>query len=107
VSELEVPLRIDVQTEGETVTLVLVGELDPHTAPSLRDQLDQVVDDATSTVVLDVEGLSFIDSSGLRVIIATHKGLERQNARLILRSPTATTLRLLKITGLADHLLVE
>jgi anti-sigma B factor antagonist len=107
VSELEAPLQVDVEARGETVVLVLVGELDPHTAPLLRNHLDEVVDDTTSTVVLDVAGLSFIDSSGLRVIIATHKDMDGRNGRLILRSPTATTRRLLDITGLADHLAVE
>ncbi len=107
VSEPAVPLRVDTEARGETVVLVLVGELDPHTAPTLRDHLDAVVDDETTTVVLDVAGLSFIDSSGLRVIIAAHKDMDGRGGHLILRSPTTTTLRLLEVTGLAEHITVE
>jgi len=107
VSELKAPLNVQVDAHDGSVVLVLVGELDPHTAPTLREHLDAAVGSATTEVVLDVAGLSFIDSSGLRVIIAAHKDMEGRGGRLILRSPTATTRRLLDITGLADHIVVE
>jgi len=82
---------------------VLVGELDPHTAPILRSSVDDAVSDATATLVLDVAGLQFIDSSGLRVIISAHKTMDERGGRLVLRAPTDNTRRLLEITGLADH----
>jgi anti-anti-sigma factor len=103
VSDLEDPLSVDVAATGDEVVLVLVGELDPHTAPILRDALDDTVTHATSSLVLDVEGLQFIDSSGLRVIISAHKMMADQGGHLLLRSPTPNTRRLLEITGLADH----
>ena len=106
-SELKAPLNVQVEAHDDSVVLVLVGELDPHTAPSLRDHLTSAVGDTTTEVVLDVGGLTFIDSSGLRVIIAAHKDMEGRGGRLVLRSPTATTRRLLDITGLADHIVVE
>jgi len=107
VSELKAPLNVQVEATDASVVLVLVGELDPHTAPTLRDHLDSTIDGTTSEVVLDVGGLTFIDSSGLRVIIAAHKDMESRGGRLVLRAPTATTRRLLDITGLADHIVVE
>ena len=82
---------------------MLVGELDPHTAPNLRSSVDDAVSDATATLVLDVAGLQFIDSSGLRVIISAHKTMDERGGRLVLRAPTDNTRRLLEITGLADH----
>jgi len=107
VSELKAPLSVRVEPQDASVVLVLVGELDPHTAPTLREHLDAAVGDTTAEVVLDVAGLTFIDSSGLRVIIAAHKDMEGRGGHLVLRSPTATTRRLLDITGLADHIVVE
>ncbi len=82
---------------------MLVGELDPHTAPILRSSVDDTVTDSTSSLVLDVAGLQFIDSSGLRVIISAHKVMDDRGGRLVLRAPTDNTRRLLEITGLADH----
>jgi anti-sigma B factor antagonist len=104
---LKEPLHVDITSEGEAAVLVLRGELDPHTAPTLQRHIDSTVGADTKTLTLDVAGLLFIDSSGLRVIIAAHKDMEARGGRLVLRDPTVTTRRLLDITGLADHVVVE
>jgi anti-sigma B factor antagonist len=103
VPALEEPLTVEVASTGDEVVLVLVGELDPHTAPTLRSSIDDAVTDGTTTLLLDVAGLRFIDSSGLRVIISAHKVMDERGGRLVLRAPTDNTRRLLEITGLADH----
>ncbi len=103
-TNLEGPLQVEAAAEGDQLVLVLHGELDPHTAPVLRDRIDQALAQDTTTLVLDVSGLRFIDSSGLRVIIGAHKDMAGRGGRLVLRSPTETTRRLLDITGLVDHL---
>jgi anti-anti-sigma factor len=112
-NESQAPLDVEVRASvvgsaGDECVLVLRGELDPHTAPLLRDQIDRATaDGSTQTLVLDVGGLRFIDSSGLRVIISAHKEMTARSGRLVLRAPTDTTRRLLDITGLADHIAVD
>jgi len=106
VPALEEPLTIEVASEGAEVVLVVSGELDPHTAPTLRGAVDGAVTDATTSLVFDVAGLLFIDSSGLRVIISAHKAMADRGGSLTLRSPSPNTLRLLEITGLADHVAI-
>jgi anti-anti-sigma factor len=106
-SNPEGPLQVESSTDGDQLVLVLAGELDPHTAPVLRDRIDEALDDRTTTLVLDLRGLRFIDSSGLRVIIGAHKDMVGRDGRLVLRAPTETTKRLLDITGLVDHLEVD
>lgn len=102
-TELEEPLTVEVASTGDEVVLVLAGELDPHTAPILRSCIDDALTDATTSLVLDVAGLQFIDSSGLRVIISAHKVMDDRGGHLVLRAPTPNTRRLLEITGLAEH----
>lgn len=102
--ELEEPLIIEVNDEGSDTVFVLRGELDPHTAPDLRNQLDRVLESGRSRLVLDLAGLTFIDSSGLRVVISAHKDTVERGGGLVLRSPSPTTRRLLDITGLLDHI---
>ncbi len=104
---LEGPLQVDASSQDGQVVLVLHGELDPHTAPVLRDRIDETVAPDTTTLVLEVSGLRFIDSSGLRVIIGAHKEMAGRDGRLILRAPTDTTRRLLDITGLVDHIEID
>jgi anti-anti-sigma factor len=102
--ELEDPLTISASRDGDRAVLVLRGELDPHTAPRLQDEIDRAMEDDAKVVILDLAELGFIDSSGLRVIISAHKEAAERGGRLVLRSPSPTAKRLLDITGLLDHI---
>jgi anti-anti-sigma factor len=82
--------------------LVLHGEIDAHTAPDLEARLASLGDGADVTV--DLEQVTFIDSSGLRVLITAHTSLEAAGHRLQLPSPSAAVRRLMDITGLTEHL---
>lgn len=94
-----------VQSAESPATLTLEGDLDASTATDLQAALDQV--DPSSRVVIDLAGVSFIDSSGLRVLVQTHSRHQPPGGGLLLRAPSPTTVRLLEISGLLDHLQVE
>ncbi len=100
----EQPLVIEVSVSANEAVLTLIGELDPHTAPMLDEEIAGVRAEGTTAVVLDLGGLGFMDSSGLRVIIAANADLEEQGGSLSLRAPSDTVRRLLEITGLVDHI---
>jgi anti-sigma B factor antagonist len=85
--------------------LVLVGEIDAHTAPELAARLDPLPGDGAD-VVLDVAGIEFIDSSGLRVLIEAHQRAIAAGRRLVIRQPSASVRRLFEISGLTGHLVV-
>lgn len=97
-------LRITAERDGDRDILHLVGELDPHTAPLLKDQVDALADGGSLDVVLDLSRLVFIDSSGLRVVISAHREMADRGGQLTLQSPSDTAQRLLEITGLVDHI---
>jgi len=97
-------LRVEIEPGDGAVVLLLDGELDPHTAPILRRELDALVAKGSTTVVLDMRALRFIDSSGLRVVISAHRELQDAGGELSLRSLSDTARRLLEITGLTDHI---
>lgn len=102
-------LTIDQLTnDGSRAVLRLAGEIDPHTVSALTDALaPPLTDPAVSELVLDLAGVSFIDSSGLRALISADVELAARNASLVLRSPSESTRRLLEITDLLDRLTVE
>lgn len=105
-SEQHLTISVD-RSEGEVV-LALAGELDPHTAPQLDSELEALTGgDGPSRVVLDLTGMTFLDSAGLRVIISGQKALAESGADLVLRHPNDTARRLLEITGLVEHVTVE
>jgi anti-sigma B factor antagonist len=90
-------LELNVDVDG---VLVLSGEIDSYTATELAERLagEPPVD------VLDLAAVTFIDSSGLRVLVEAHQMRIERGTRLALRSPSAPVQRLLEISGLAGHL---
>lgn len=93
-------LTVTIEQDSPTV-IVLVGELDPATAPLLEQAIQDVLDAGATELTVDMAGLTFVDSSGLRALIGLHKQLAP--ARLRLRQPSPFALQLLSITGLADQ----
>ncbi|MET0145657.1 MAG: STAS domain-containing protein [Ilumatobacteraceae bacterium] len=91
--------RLDLETDVDGA-LVLRGEVDSYTAPDLAARLggDPAVD------VIDLAGVTFIDSSGLRVLVEVHQARIDAGSRLALRAPSASVQRLLEISGLSGHL---
>ncbi len=83
---------------GDPPVLVLTGELDPSGAPALDAAVDRVLSEGATGLVMDLGGLSFIDSAGLRSLLAAHERLAPGG--LHLRRPSAFAARLLAITGL-------
>jgi anti-anti-sigma factor len=75
-------------TDGATVVR-LSGRLDTGTAPRVQERLDTVVDGGADLVVVDLGGVDFMSSAGLRVLLATAKRLRpRGSLRLFGLNPT-------------------
>lgn len=75
-------LRIEAGREGETYTIRLSGELDLDNADRLDEALLEAEATDASRVLLDVEDLRFIDSTGLRVILRATRRSEQTGNRL-------------------------
>jgi anti-sigma B factor antagonist len=97
-------LQIEVSHDGGRAILALVGELDMASA----DRLQQAVDDdalrTETSVVLDLEGLQFIDSTGLRVILRALEHCRGRGQEFAITRGSPQVQRLLSITGVAAHL---
>lgn len=93
---------------GPPTTISLVGELDPATAPQLDEEIERLLaNGGVERLVLDLSGLTFLDSSGLRLFVTAREALNSQGGELALRGPSANTQRLLDITGLGEIIAVE
>ena len=87
-------------------TVAVRGEVDVYTAPQLRDRLYSVIADGIADVVLDLADMTFIDSTGLGVIVGTLKRLRESGGELTLRAPSRSTRKVLEITGLTRILTI-
>jgi anti-anti-sigma factor len=103
------PAHLDIAvSEGTETVLALRGDLDPATAPQLEEAIAAAAEaDAVERIVLDLAGLSFLDSSGLRTFVTARESLAGDGILLALRRPTANVVRLLDVTGLGEIIDVE
>ena len=103
------PAQLDLTVDAGPITVItLVGELDAAMAPLLEQAVELVIDDAGVTrLVLDLAGLTFLDSAGLRIFVTAREVLGRRDGELALRRPTDNARRLLDITGLGEVIEVE
>ncbi len=72
------------------------------TAPRLREALTDLAGQGGVRVTLDLVGMTFIDSTGMSVLVTGLKRLRETGGDLVLQSPSATTMKVLEITGLAS-----
>ncbi|MCZ7525018.1 MAG: STAS domain-containing protein [Acidimicrobiia bacterium] len=97
---LSAPLLVEVDVEDGAATITVEGEMDAHTCELLDGEIPEVLATGASELTLDVSGVSFVDSSGLRVLIRAHEQARAHGGQVSLRGPDATFRRLLEVTGL-------
>jgi anti-sigma B factor antagonist len=99
--------RVDVHPERDAVRVVPVGELAVATAPELEAQLHELRTSGFERVVLDLRELSFVDSTGIRVIVTEHRFAQANQRELSLVGGRPAVRRALELCGLLEHLHVE
>ena len=97
-------LDVTTRERPDGVHLELAGELDLATAPKLEDELRRVEGDGPSVIVLDLRPLAFMDSSGLRALLAADGRAREAGRRLVLVRGDERVQRVLKITRLDERL---
>jgi anti-anti-sigma factor len=98
---------IDVMYSDDLVTVTVAGEVDVSNTAWLHDTLHDAIDSGAAEVVLDVGGLTFMDSRGLTVLECAHKRMQSAGTTLIIRRPTAQMMRLLEVTELLSLLTIR
>lgn len=88
-----------VEFVAASARVVVRGELDLATAPALDNALTDVIDRGARSLVLDVADLTFMDASGLRVLITASNRVGPDGGTLILRAVPKPVLRVLELTG--------
>lgn len=101
------PFQVHVHPDRERVVVAPVGEIDLSTAPEMRHQLRVLLDRGFTDVVLDLRGVEFLDSQGIRAMIAAHQRAIEVHARLSVVLGNDQTRRALEICGVLEHLNVR
>jgi anti-anti-sigma factor len=86
------------------VRLALAGEFDLSNASQVEDALKEVEEERPSLLVIDLRDLTFMDSTGLRVMVSADARARDDSRRLVVVQGPESVHRVFRITGLDDHL---
>jgi anti-anti-sigma factor len=92
------PFVVGVQRRSDVAIVQPRGELDIATVETLRAALDGV--EIAGRLVLDLRGLSFMDSAGLHLLVALHERAQRDGFQLTLVAPAAPADKAIRLSGL-------
>lgn len=95
------PLQIDVSADGAVVTVTVFGELDITTAATLSRCLLKIGAEHPGRLVLDLDGLVFVDTAGTRALEETYQVLEAE-CPVILRQPRPSARKIFRVSRLEE-----
>jgi anti-sigma B factor antagonist len=94
-------LTLNVHSEPPGFTVIEVGgEIDVYTAPQLRERLVSLVDSGSYQLIVDMESVEFLDSTGLGVLVGGLKRVRNHEGGIDLVCTQSRILRIFRITGL-------
>jgi anti-anti-sigma factor len=103
-TSVDPPPAISVSADG---VVTVSGEIDVVNSPGLGMELSERASASTGTLVVDLSDVTFMDSSGLRVLLETDEACRDRHRSLVVRNPSPAVRRLLEITGLTTELSID
>lgn len=104
---MNINLDVEVVEQDLTTTLVLAGEIDAYTAPKLKEALLPLTQKAGVMVIVDLEKVNYMDSTGLGVFISALKSTKEYNSELKLVQLQDRVRRLFEITSLDSIITID
>jgi anti-sigma B factor antagonist len=93
-------LDLQVRRQEDHAVLEVAGEIDVYTAPKLREKLIELVNEGSYHLVVDLERVDFLDSTGLGVLVGGLKRVRNHEGSLKLVCTQDKILKIFRITGL-------
>jgi anti-sigma B factor antagonist len=95
-----IDLLFESRTEGDWTVLEVKGEVDIYTAPKLRERMIELIEAGSTRIVVDLEGVEFMDSTGLGSLVSGLKRVREADGQMSLVCTRDPVLKILTITGL-------
>ena len=94
-------MSVSISVKGEVLTARLSGEIDHHTAAYMRREIDSACElNVPSLVIIDFSGVSFMDSSGIGLVMGRYKNLSKRGAELHISGTNPNIYKVMKLSGL-------
>jgi anti-sigma B factor antagonist len=101
---MPIAFHIDASRSGDAAVLSLHGELDVATTAQLEEALAAASVERPRRLIVDLSGLEFMDSTGLRAVLAANEDAREAEHELVLVQGPQQVQRLLELTRAVDHL---
>ena len=94
-------MSVEINVTGEVVTAYLSGDLDHHTAKDMRESIDNAIElNMPSLLVLDFSGITFMDSSGIGLVMGRYRNLQKTGASLHISGASQSIYKVMKLAGI-------
>lgn len=94
-------MSVNIIQSGEVVTACLDGEIDHHTATDIREKIDKAVTERHPTMlVLDFKNVSFMDSSGIGLVMGRYKAISSEGGELAIINTSPQIGKVMKLAGM-------
>lgn len=100
-------LTLETRDTGGRTIVSVGGEIDVYTAPKLRDKITELVGAGVYDIVVDMEAVEFLDSTGLGVLVGGLKKVRAHDGSLQLICNQDRLLKIFRITGLAKVFVIH
>lgn len=95
-------MAVEITVKGEVVTAYLSGDIDHHSAADMRERIDNAIDcNMPSALIMDFGGVSFMDSSGIGLIMGRYRNLQKTGAQLHITGATSQIEKVMKLAGMS------
>ena len=94
-------MSVRIEQTGEVLTAYLGGEIDHHTAKNMRQEIDNAVElNMPTLLILDFTDVSFMDSSGIGLVMGRYRTLSKTGAELHISGTSPQIYKVMKLAGL-------
>lgn len=95
-------MKLKLLNKGTTLVVNIVGELDHHSAEYIRDKIDgEIIKAITKNIIFDFSKVSFMDSSGIGVIMGRFKNVQKLNGKVAIANINIQIKRIFEMSGLS------
>ena len=98
-------MNIEMKRNAEETTIEIAGRLDTTTAPALDKMINEETE-GTKDLILDMKGLEYISSAGLRVLLSAQKKMQKIGSMKVV-NVCENVMEVFEMTGFADILVIE
>ncbi|HNZ83014.1 MAG TPA: STAS domain-containing protein [Sedimentibacter sp.] len=93
-------LEIENKIQDNIIEIKPIGEVDIYTSPKLKNKIFALIDERNTNILIDGEGLEYIDSTGLGVLMSIYKKLQEKGLNFTIINLKPNIYKLFDITGL-------